>query len=75
MSYSMNHVVFEGNIGGDIKADFPEDDVAIAKFTIAQYVGAKHKETQKTVPAGGTAVYAVKPMLMATRLLKKQSRR
>jgi hypothetical protein len=50
MSYSMNHVVFEGNIGGDIKADFPEDDVAIAKFTIAQYVGAKHKETQKTVP-------------------------
>jgi Single-strand binding protein family len=51
MSFSVNHVMLEGNLGQDIKGEFPDDgDTTIAKFTVAQFVGAKHKTSGKYTP-------------------------
>lgn len=52
MSYQINQIILEGNVGKDVEADFQDDGaVTIAKFTLAQYVGAKHNGTGKYVPA------------------------
>jgi single-stranded DNA-binding protein len=45
-----NLILVEGNIGEDVKLEMKDEDTTmVVKFSVAQYTGAKHKDTGKNV--------------------------
>ena len=49
--YGVNRIYLEGNVGGDLDVQFQDNDqFTVVKFTIAQFIGAKRRDTDKYVP-------------------------
>lgn len=49
--FGVNTIILEGNVGGDLDVQFQDDDqYTVVKFTVAQFVGSKHRDTGKYVP-------------------------
>ena len=45
-----NLILVEGNIGEDVKLEMKDEDTTmVVKFSVAQYTGVKHKDTNKNV--------------------------
>ncbi len=61
MSYigNLNRITIEGNVGGDVDVKELENDALGVNFTVAQFVGAKDKNTEKFVPQWwGVRIYS-----------------
>ncbi len=47
----INRIFLEGNVGGDLEVQFQDDDqFTVVKFTLAQFVAAKHRDSGKFLP-------------------------